>query len=128
MRFARTGLAAGAGVAVLAAGLLATGCDVQRAVDCARLAVAVANSEQAVEDAATTAVEGDDPAAFAQLARDVDELTDRVQDTDVRAAAEDVSRAAENVQTALEAGGQPDLTPLAEATDELTGVCAADPE
>jgi methyl-accepting chemotaxis protein len=122
MRAARLSVAAVA-LASLAGGVVTSGCDVQRAVDCARLALAVANSGDTLENAVLTSLVEDDAGALEELHRDVEELKDRVRDTDVREAADSVAEAADNVQRAAEEGGEPDLTPLADATDELTEVC-----
>ncbi|MGP3970247.1 hypothetical protein [Streptomyces sp. 6N223] len=106
----------------LAAGA-STACDVQRAVDCAVLALEVSNAGDRVAEAVATSVIEDDADAFRELAEDIEELQDRVQDTDVREAAESVGEAAENIEQAVERGETPDLSPLVDATSELTGVC-----
>jgi methyl-accepting chemotaxis protein len=75
-----------------------------------------------------TSLVEDDVSALEELHRDVDELRDRVRDTDVREAADSVAEAADNVASAAEDGREPDLTPLADATDELTSVCTPSAE
>ncbi|MBL1068463.1 hypothetical protein [Streptomyces sp. 7-21] len=123
----RLGAAAAAlAVAAAAAGTLA--CDVQRAVDCARLALSVADAAADLERAASTEGLSDDSSALDELAEEIRELEDRVGDTDIQQAAEAVLEAGRNIQRAAEQGEAPDLSPLADATDELTSVCTPDGE
>jgi hypothetical protein len=117
------GTAVAAVTAAVLAGVAGTGCDVQRAVDCAELALAVAASGDAVEDAAGTERLQDDVTAYEELNDDLADLGDRVEDTEVREAADAVSEAARNLERAAEDGTAPDLSPLADAIDELTEVC-----
>lgn len=109
--------------ALAAAG--AAGCDVQRAVDCARLAAQVTDAAADLQQAVNTESLQDDADALDELTRDVDELQGEVDDTDVRDAAQSVLDAAESVQQSAEQGSTPDLSPLTEATDELTSICTA---
>ncbi|MGP4114372.1 hypothetical protein ACTWP5_26110 [Streptomyces sp. 4N509B] len=128
----RTRRAAGSvGSAGLLAVMAVTGtlaCDLQRAVDCAQLALEVTTSADSLENALSTEALGDDVDALDELSEDVGELQDRVGDTDVQEAADSVVEAAENLTRAVEEGEVPDLTPLADATSELTTVCASAPE
>jgi hypothetical protein len=122
----RRRLPAGAGALALTVALAAgagTACDVQRAVDCAVLALEVSNAGDRVAEAVATSAVEDDLRAFRELGEDIDELTDRVEDTDVREAAESVGEAANNLEQAVERGEAPGLSPLLDATAELTTVC-----
>jgi hypothetical protein len=102
-------------------------CDtVQRAVDCAQLALEVSASTTRLADAAAQG----DPDAFADAAADVDrdlsELRDGAGDTDVAAAADAVAEAVGNIQAGVDSGTpltEIDLSPLADATGELSQVC-----
>jgi hypothetical protein len=118
------GLAGVLALSVALAGGAVSACDLDRAVDCARLALQVSNASDRVADAVATSVLDDDIDAFGELAEDIGELERRVNDTDVREAAESVSEAAENLQRTVEDGREPDLTPLVDATAELTTVCS----
>lgn len=124
----RRGLRAGGGGVALAASLAlafgtTTACDLQQAVDCARLALQVSTAADRVGEAVATSVILDDDEAFRELADDIDELRDRIENTDVREAADAVVEAAENIEEAIDRGETPDLSPLADATAELTTVC-----
>ncbi|MDT0307824.1 hypothetical protein RM780_12745 [Streptomyces sp. DSM 44917] len=116
-------VAAALAAGVLLSGAAASGCDLQAAVDCARLAVEVTESAQVLEQAA----QAEDPQAVVDAAdsvnREVQELRDEVGDADVREAADSVLEAAENIGASAEAGTVPDLTPLLDATDELSEAC-----
>ncbi|UED86081.1 hypothetical protein [Streptomyces profundus] len=108
-----------------AAGLGTLGCDVQRALDCAQLALEVTSSV----DALARAVDAEDPAGFSDAAdtaqNDLDELRDGFSDTDVSAAADSVAEAIENIAQQPAGGSPPDLSPLNNAVDELTSACAS---
>jgi hypothetical protein len=106
----------------LAAGATSA-CDIQQAVDCTRLALQISTASDRIEQAVTTSLLGDDTDAFQELAEDVEELNRRIEDTEVREAADSVAEAADNLQQAVERGETPDLSPLADATSELTTVC-----
>jgi hypothetical protein len=101
------------------------GCDVQRAVDCARLALEVSESVDRLERAAS----GEDPEAFVDAADavtgDIDELRGSVEDTDVREAADSVREAVDSVSGSFEEGVTVDLSPLGDAVGELTGACTS---
>ncbi|WP_067225788.1 hypothetical protein [Streptomyces sp. NBRC 109706] len=107
-----------------AAGLGTLGCDVQRALDCAQLALEVTSSV----DALSRAVDSGDPVGFSDAAdaaqNDLDELRDGFSDTDVSAAADSVAEAIDNIAQ-QPAGSAPDLSPLNDAVGELTSACAA---
>ncbi|GAA3877440.1 hypothetical protein [Streptomyces sedi] len=123
VRTIRMGLAGGTLAITAALGTL--GCDLDRAVDCGRLALDVSSSVETLG----RAIDGDDPTGFVDAAdeaeRDLDELTDDVSDTDVRAAAESVGDALANVRDGVADGESPDLSPLSDAADELTSACAS---
>ncbi|WP_063784217.1 hypothetical protein [Streptomyces sp. SBT349] len=115
--------ASGAALAVVLSTVAMTGCDLQRAVDCARLAVEVTDSVATFE----LATEGENPGvvvdAADEVTDDVAELRDRVEDTDVRAAADSVQEAVDSIADGVENGTPVDLSPLGDATAELTEVC-----
>jgi hypothetical protein len=117
-------------VATLAAlGMLApvmvTGCDAkERAVDCAKLAIAVSRSYDELERTALTAALDEDPEQFTDaLRRDAEKVRDRTDNVDVRRAADAVLDAATEVRQTLEDGRTPELSVLGDATAELTRVC-----
>ncbi|KAB8161412.1 hypothetical protein FH609_027005 [Streptomyces sp. 3MP-14] len=123
MRTIRMGLSGGAVAVAAAFGTL--GCDLQRAVDCTRLALEVSNSV----DALGRALDSEDPTGFLDAAdaaeNDLNELSADVSDTDVRDAADSVGEAIDNVRAGVADGDVPDLSPLNAAVDELTSACTA---
>lgn len=120
----RMGLAGGTLAITAVLGTL--GCDLQRAVDCTRLALEVSSSVETLG----RALDADDPTGFVDAAdeaeRDLDELSGDVSDTDVQDAADSVGEAIDNVRAGVAAGEAPDLSPLNAAVDELTSACTAE--
>ncbi|MFI0780571.1 hypothetical protein [Streptomyces sp. NPDC021212] len=113
-----------AAVALLAP--LTTGCGaVEKALDCGRLAVEISNDvdnlTDAVSGAATDPTEADK--VLDALDKDIDKVGDRTDNTDVDKALGDLRKAVDNVQTSVDSGKHPDLTPVKDATTELTNVC-----
>ncbi|MFF8813466.1 hypothetical protein [Streptomyces pactum] len=137
-RIRRTAPAAGARRRATTAGTLAaaslvlavpalTGCDsVQKAVDCAQLALEVTNDVNELQNALTgAAVNPQDADKIIDLLEDdLDKLGDRTDNADVAKAVENLDQAVGNVRTAMDRGDRtPDLTPVTEALGELTNVC-----
>ncbi|ONK13988.1 hypothetical protein [Streptomyces sp. MP131-18] len=114
--------AVSAALAVLATVALA-GCDLQRAADCARLALEVSQSVEELEQAA----EGENPDvvvdAVDAVGNDIEELRDSVDDSDVRDAVDSVEEAVDSVHAGVTDGDPIDLSPLGDATSSLTEVC-----
>ncbi|WP_340561248.1 hypothetical protein [Streptomyces sp. GSL17-111] len=114
---------------VAAATIAATaliGCSaVEKAISCANTAAAVAQSVNDLQDAVGNA--GEDPAAAAEalnaIDNDLDEIEKNTGDADVNQAVGDLRAAVDNVRTSLDDGQTPDLTPIGDATGELTNVC-----
>ncbi|WP_326596854.1 hypothetical protein [Streptomyces sp. NBC_01803] len=108
----------------LTAGFTA-GCDLQQAVDCARLALEVTSSAEALGQA----VEANDPQAFADaadtLTGDVSDVQNDVDDADVSAAADSIQAALDSIQAGFEDGTVVDLSPLYDATGQLTDACSS---
>ncbi|MFH8370295.1 hypothetical protein [Streptomyces sp. NPDC018031] len=105
-----------------------TGCDaVQRAVDCAQLAVEVSDDVNDLQDALTGAAVNPEDAdkVIDTLDENLAEIDDRTDNADVAKAVDDLQQAVDNVRTAVDNGDEtPDLTPVADAMAELTNVCS----
>ncbi|WP_415952025.1 hypothetical protein [Streptomyces sp. KLOTTS4A1] len=123
-QYRRIALAA-AGAALIAP--LVIGCSaVEKALDCARTATLIAESASDLQQAVQNA--GEDPAAAQQALDDIeknlDELADRSDNADVGKAAGDIRTAVDNVRESIENGDPtPDVTPVLDATGELTKTC-----
>ncbi|MFI0821600.1 hypothetical protein ACH4TX_38925 [Streptomyces sp. NPDC021098] len=105
---------------------LTTGCDaVDKALDCGRLAVEISNDVDNLQDAVTGAAVDPTKAdkVLDALDQDIDKVGDRTDNTDVSKALADLRKAVDNVQTSVDSGKHPDLTPVRDATAELTNVC-----
>lgn len=116
-----TTLAAVAFLAPLTAGCGA----VEKALDCGRLAVEISNDVDDLKDAVTGAAV--DPSEAGKvldaLDQDIDKVGDRTDNADVGKALGDLRKAVDNVQASVDSGKHPDLTPIKDATAELTDVC-----
>lgn len=109
------------------AGVGLVGCSaVEKALDCVQTADAIAESvtdlQQAVEKA------GDDPAqadeALDAIDKNIDEIGDKTDDTDVNKAVDDLDKAVGNVRDSIDKGdATPDLSPVVDSAGELTKVC-----
>ncbi|ARQ70452.1 hypothetical protein CAG99_17815 [Streptomyces marincola] len=108
----------------VAAAMTLGACDVQRAVDCARLALEVSQSVDELEQAA----QGENPDVLVDavdaVGNDIQELRDTVDDVDVQEATDSVEEAVDSVRAGVEDGTSIDLSPLGDAVDALTDVCA----
>lgn len=114
----------GVALALLATGA-ATACEVkERAVDCAKLAIAVSRAYDELERTALTAALDEDPQQLTDALRsDAQKVRDRAGNVDVRHAADAVLDASTAVKASLETGANPDLSALGTATAELTKAC-----
>jgi len=119
-------------VATLAAAALlvplTTGCDaVDKALDCGRLAVEISNDVDNLQDAVTGATLDPTEAdkVLDALDKDIDKVGDRTDDTDVGKTLDHLRKALDNVQTSVDSGDHPDLTPVKDATAELSKVCTS---
>ncbi|MZD07859.1 hypothetical protein GTW43_22640 [Streptomyces sp. SID5785] len=116
-----------AAAAALIAAPAATGCSaVDKALDCVRTADTIADSvtdlQQAVANASDDPTQADE--ALDAIDKNLDEIGDRTDDTDVSAAVDDLGKAVGNVRTAIKNGDEtPDITPVTDAAGELTKVC-----
>ncbi|GAA3121425.1 hypothetical protein ACFQ0X_27255 [Streptomyces rectiviolaceus] len=109
------------------AGVGLVGCSaVEKALDCVQTADAIAESvtdlQQAVEKA------GDDPTqadeALDKIDKNIDEIGDKTDNTDVNKAVDDLEKAVNNVRDSIDGGDStPDLSPVVDAAGELTKVC-----
>ncbi|MGR3937817.1 hypothetical protein [Streptomyces sp. BRA346] len=105
---------------------LIAGCDaVDKALDCGRLAVEISNDVDTLQDAVTGAAvnPADADKILDALDKDIDKVGDRTDNTDVSKALDDLTKAVDNVRTSVDSGKHPDLTPVKDATGELTKVC-----
>ncbi|TVL89203.1 hypothetical protein [Streptomyces sp. SAJ15] len=120
-----TALAAAAVIAL--AGPALVGCDtVQKALDCAQLAVEISNDVDDLQDAVTGAAVNPEDAdkILDTLNEDIDKISDKTDNADVEKAVEDLRKAVDNVRTAIDEGKAPDLKPVTDALGELTDVCS----
>ncbi|MEU1806062.1 hypothetical protein [Streptomyces sp. NPDC019937] len=117
-----------AAAAVLAP--LTTGCGaVEKALDCGRLAVEISNDVDNLQDAvggatSDTADASDADKVLDALDKDIDKVGDHTDNADVGKALGDLRKAVDNVQTSVDSGERPDLSPVKDAAAELTNVCA----
>ncbi|GLV78567.1 hypothetical protein [Streptomyces hygroscopicus] len=105
---------------------LTAGCGaVEKALDCAQLAVEISNDVDDLQDVLTGAA--DNPAdaekVLDALEEDIDKVGDRTDDADVGKAVDSLQKAVDTVQKSVDSGERPDLTPVRDAAGELTGVC-----
>ncbi|MGW1670449.1 hypothetical protein [Streptomyces sp. NPDC002324] len=120
---------AGAVAAVALTAGLTTGCDaVNKALDCVQTADAIARSvddlQQAVQNAA------DDPTqleeSLASIDKNLDEIGDKTDNTDVNKAVDSLQKAVTDTRTAVENGdATPDISGITDAAGELTNVCTS---
>ncbi|MEU0806323.1 hypothetical protein [Streptomyces sp. NPDC005970] len=101
---------------------ITVGCSaVDRAIDCAQLAVDITTGVDNLQDAVTDPQNADN--VLDALKKDIDEAKDKTGDADVGKAVDHLQKAVDNVQTAIDKGEDPDLSPIKDAADELTKVC-----
>ncbi|QKV94735.1 hypothetical protein HUT19_25750 [Streptomyces sp. NA02950] len=105
---------------------LAVGCGaVEKAFDCAQLAVEISNDVDDLQNAVIGAA--NDPTetgrVLTALDKDIDKLDDRTDNADVSKAIGHLQTAVDNVQKSVDQGKNPDLTPVRDAAGELTKVC-----
>ncbi|MGP3983359.1 hypothetical protein [Streptomyces sp. KR80] len=120
-----TALAATAALA-LAAPALAACSAVDKALDCAQTATTVSNNVEDLQQAVGDA--GENPAeaqrALDQIDKNLADLGDKTDNADVEKAVNDLNAGVKNVREAIEQGENPDITPITDATSELTKVCS----
>ncbi|EXU63230.1 MULTISPECIES: hypothetical protein [Streptomyces] len=103
------------------------GCSaVEKALDCAQLAVEISNDVDNLQDALTGAAVDPQQAdkILDSLDKDIDKVGDRTDNADVGKAIDDLQKAVDNVQKSVDSGKDPDLTPVKDAAGELTNVCS----
>ncbi|MBP8535957.1 hypothetical protein [Streptomyces sp. MK37H] len=103
------------------------GCSaVEKALDCAQLAVEISNDVDDLQDALTGAAVDPQQAdkILDSLDKDIDKVGDRTDNADVGKAVDDLQKAVDNVQKSVDSGKDPDLTPVKDAAGELTNVCS----
>lgn len=112
--------------ALTALATLTTACETtDRAVDCAKLALAVSRDIDDLERAAIgSALDQDATEVTEAIEDDAEKVKERTDNADVGKAADDVAKAAKDVAKASTEDRDPDLTPLKDAGTELTKVCA----
>ncbi|MFR9723922.1 hypothetical protein ACL02R_11235 [Streptomyces sp. MS19] len=122
MKRTRLATAGAAALTVLTAAGLTTACDVQQAVDCARIALTITGNVDDIQQA----VNDNDPDAFeaatGDLQASLDDLSG-IDDEDVRRVADSFADTADTLQVNEEGTVQVDLQPLSDAAGELTEVC-----
>ncbi|WP_435243235.1 hypothetical protein [Streptomyces cucumeris] len=106
---------------------LAVGCSaVEKAFDCAQLAVDISNDvdklQKAVSGVASDPTQANE--AVDSLDKDIDKLDDRTDNADVKKAVNHLQTAVHNVKKDLDKGNTPDMTAVKEATSELTKECS----
>ncbi|MEU3960544.1 hypothetical protein AB0F42_12075 [Streptomyces buecherae] len=112
---------------------LMTSCDkddVDKAMDCAELAVDVSESiddlQQAVLKRAVMEGSGNEKKsdeALDEINKNIDDLDKKTDNADIEKALDHLDKAVDNVTTAIRNDEKPDLTPVADAGRELTSAC-----
>ncbi|MEU4897801.1 hypothetical protein AB0B12_35745 [Streptomyces sp. NPDC044780] len=99
---------------------------VEKALDCAQLAVEISNDVDDLQDALSGAADNPEDAdkVLDALDKDIDKAGDRTDNADVGKAVDSLQKAVDNVQKSIDSGEQPDLTPVRDAAGELTDVCS----
>ncbi|TSB17488.1 hypothetical protein OG422_10810 [Streptomyces sp. NBC_01525] len=117
-------------LAALAAAALAmpvlTACSaVDKAMDCAHTAAAVANGVDKLQQTAQNAADHPEQTekALDGLDRDLKGIGDATGDPDLTKALKRMNDGIDNARQAMQDGKNPDLQPLADAAGELTKVC-----
>jgi phage shock protein A len=116
-------------LAALAVSVLAGGCDaVDKAVDCAQTARAIATSVDNLREAAERAV--DDPTqadeSLDAIDKELSDLEGKVDDADLSKAVDDLNEAVTNVRSAMDDGDRTlDIGPVIDAADEISEVCTS---
>ncbi|MFJ1995469.1 hypothetical protein [Streptomyces asiaticus] len=103
------------------------GCSaVEKALDCAQLAIEISNDVDNLQDALTGAAVDPQQAdkILDALDKDIAKVGDRTDNADVGKAVDDLQKAVDNVQKSVDSGKDPDLTPVKDAAGELTNVCS----
>ncbi|MBI0296812.1 hypothetical protein JBE04_20700 [Streptomyces sp. PRKS01-29] len=106
---------------------VSVGCGaVEKALDCAQLAVEISNDVDDLQDALTGAAVDPQQAdkILDSLDADIDKVGDRTDNADVGKAIDDLQKAVDNVQKSVDSGQDPDLSPVRDAAGELTNVCS----
>ncbi|MGW8379993.1 hypothetical protein [Streptomyces sp. ODS28] len=125
MRRTPVRLAVALGTTAISA-LALTGCGaVDKALDCARTATAVAQAADDLQQAASDATENPEQAqrSLDKIDKNLDTIGDSTGDTDVNKAVDDLSSSVQDARKDLDAGRTPDTGKVGDAADELTGVC-----
>ncbi|MEU5597268.1 hypothetical protein [Streptomyces sp. NPDC020298] len=106
---------------------LAAGCSaVDKALDCMQTAHAVADDVTDLQFAAAHAAVNPDraDASLDDIDKDLKKIGNRTDNADLNKTVDDLDKAVDNVRTAIKNGDKtPDLTPVKDATVELTKVC-----
>ncbi|MGW7254904.1 hypothetical protein [Streptomyces sp. NPDC054834] len=110
-------------------GCLANSCSttVDKALDCMQTAHSIADDVTDLQFAAAHAVVNPKraDASLDSIDKDLDEIGGKTDNADVNKAVDDLDKAVDNVRTAIKDGDKtPDLSPVTDATGELTKVCA----
>ncbi|MDX3233279.1 hypothetical protein [Streptomyces sp. ME19-01-6] len=106
---------------------ITAGCSaVEKAIDCAQLAVDITTDVDNLQDAVSGTVNDPQDAdkILDALDNDIDKIKDKTDNADVGKAVDHLQQAVDNVQTAIDKGQDPDLTPVKDAAGELTKVCS----
>ncbi|MHC5261333.1 hypothetical protein ACYSUO_25905 [Streptomyces sp. UC4497] len=118
-----------AATAALVAIPVTVGCSaVDKALDCARTADAIADSvtdlQQAVENASNDPTQAGE--SLDKIDKNLDDIGDKTDNADVSKAVDDLNKAVDNVRTSIKNGdAAPDVTPVTDSAGELTKVCTS---
>ncbi|MGW0548965.1 hypothetical protein [Streptomyces altiplanensis] len=118
-------IAAAVVTAAALTGLVGCGA-LDKAMDCARTAEAIATSVDKLSAAVSTAAE--DPTQLTEALNDIDRelksLDDTTDNADLSKAVDDLNKAVDNVRTAVDNGdATPDIAPVTDAATEIGKVC-----
>ncbi|MEU6080602.1 hypothetical protein [Streptomyces sp. NPDC047108] len=120
-----TVIAALAAIAVVVP--VTTACSaVEKALDCAQTADAILTSVEDLQQAASSAADSpaDAERALDRIDKNLDDISDKTDNADVSKAVDDLNTAVKDVRQSIEQGKTPDVTPVTDASSELTKVCS----
>ena len=123
-RPAATALAALTVAALAIPALTACGA-VQKAMDCANTASAVADSVGKLQDAVGNAVDRPDDArkALDDIDTKLDKVSDSASDPELSKAVDRMNTGIKDVRKDLDAAKAPDITPITDAAGDMTKIC-----
>ena len=124
MRRLSTAAAAALSSALFVPALLACSA-VDRALDCGKTALTVAEAADDLQRAVSSATEDPTEAreSLDEIDRNLDKISEETEDADVNKAVDSLDSAVQSVRGDIDDGKSPRAAPVEDAADELTQVC-----